>query len=57
MTEYFYEDLKVGDKIVTRTRYITGSEIEIITALTGITNPLFQDAEEARRRGFEGSCP
>ena len=54
MTEYFYEDLKVGDKIVTRTRYITGSEVEVITALTGITNPLFQDTEEARRRGFEG---
>lgn len=53
MTKYFFEDFKVGDKIVTRTRFITSSEIEHIAALIGATNPLFLNSEEAQRKGFK----
>ena len=53
MKEYFYEDFELGDKFVTRTRFITGSEIELIAGLVGVTNPIFQSREMAQRKGFE----
>lgn len=54
MKLYFYEDLEIGDKIVTRTRLLTSSEIECIIALLGATNPLFLSEELAQSKGFEG---
>lgn len=54
MKEYFYEDLELGNKIVTRTRFVTSSEIENIVALIGATNPLFLSKEMAQSKGFEG---
>jgi len=54
LKEYFYEDLEVGNKFVTRTRLVTGSEIELIAALVGVTNPMFQSMEAAQRKGFKG---
>jgi len=52
--EYFYEDFEVGNKFVTRARVITGSEIELIAALVGVTNPMFQSTEAAQKKGFKG---
>ena len=54
MKGYFYEDFEVGNKFVTRTRVITGSEIELIAALVGVTNPMFQSTEAAQKKGFKG---
>lgn len=54
MEEYFYEDLEVGSRLVTRTRFVSGSEIECIVGLMGATNPIFLNEEAARGRGFEG---
>lgn len=54
MKEYFYEDFKIGNKFITRTRFVSGSEIEHIVALMGATNPLFLNKEVARSKGFEG---
>lgn len=54
LKEYFYEDFEIGNKFVTRTRFISGSEIECIVGLIGATNPLFLSGEAARSRGFEG---
>lgn len=52
--DYFYEDLEVGNRFTTRTRIITGSEIELVAALVGVTNPMFQSTEAAQRKGFKG---
>ena len=54
MKKYFYEDLEIGFKIVTRTRFVSGSEIEHIVGLMGATNPLFLNIDAARSKGFEG---
>ena len=54
MMGYFYEDFEVGCKSVTRTRFVSGSEIECIVGLIGATNPLFLSREAAQRKGFEG---
>jgi len=51
--EYF-EDFEIGDRFVTRTRVVSGSEIECIVGLMGATNPIFLSAEAARSKGFEG---
>ena len=53
MSEYSYENLEPGEKIVTRTRIITSSEIELISALVGVTNPIFQSKEAAKSQGFD----
>jgi acyl dehydratase len=50
----FYEDLDVGDKFSTRTRYVSGSEIEFLVGLFGVHNPIFLNEDEAKRKGFEG---
>ncbi len=54
MTEYYYEDLNVGDKIVSRTRNVSSSEIELIVGLLGVHNPIFLDEEKAKEKGFTG---
>ena len=50
----FYEDFEVGQKYVTRTRYISGSEIQLIVGIMGATNPLFLSEEIAKNKGYEG---
>ena len=54
MKEYFYEDFEIGSKFVTRTRFVSGSEIECIVGLIGATNPLFLSTEAAQSKGFKG---
>lgn len=54
MEEYFYEDFKIGNKFITRTRFVSGSEIECIVGLIGATNPLFLNKEVAQSKGFKG---
>jgi acyl dehydratase len=54
MKEYFYEDFEIGNKFITRTRYVSGSEIELIVGLMGATNPLFLNKEIAMSKGFKG---
>ena len=54
MYVYFYEDFEIGKKFITRTRYVSGSEIEHIVALMGATNPLFLNTDVAKSKGFEG---
>lgn len=54
MKEYFYDDFEIGSKFVTRTRFVSGSEIELIVGLMGATNPLFLNRDVAMSKGFEG---
>jgi acyl dehydratase len=54
MKEYFYEDFELGNIFTTRTRHVSGSEIELIVGLMGATNPLFLNREIAESKGFEG---
>jgi acyl dehydratase len=54
MKDIFYEDFEIGQKYVTRTRYISGSEIQLIVGIMGATNPLFLSEEIAKSKGYEG---
>lgn len=54
MIDMFYEDFEIGQKYVTRTRYISGSEIQLIVGIMGATNPLFLSEEIAKSKGYEG---
>jgi acyl dehydratase len=54
MKDMFYEDFEIGQKYVTRTRYISGSEIQLIVGIMGATNPLFLSEEIAKSKGYEG---
>ena len=54
MKEHYYEDFEIGEKFTTRTRHVSGSEIELIVGLMGATNPLFLNEELAKSKGFEG---
>ena len=54
VTEYYYEDLEVGQRFTTRTRIVTSSEVELFSNLLGITNPAMFDAKAAARVGFSG---
>jgi acyl dehydratase len=53
MKDFFYEDFKIGRKFITRTRFVSGSEIELITGLMGATNPIFLNTEIAKKKGFK----
>lgn len=50
----FFEDFKVGKKLVTRSRVITPTDVDLFAGLTGAVNPLFLSDEAAKKRGFEG---
>ena len=54
MKEHYYEDFEIGEQITTRTRHVSGSEIELIVGLMGATNPLFLNEELAKSKGFAG---
>ncbi len=54
MKNMFYEDFEIGQKYMTRTRYISGSEIQLIVGMMGATNPLFLSEEIAKSKGYEG---
>jgi acyl dehydratase len=50
----YFEEFSQGDKFTTRSRVITGTDIDIFAALTGATNPLFLSEEFGRKQGFKG---
>ncbi len=50
----YFEEFKQGDKFTTRSRVVTGTDIDMFAALTGATNPLFLDSEFGKKQGFGG---
>ena len=49
----YFEELRLGDKFVSRDRLITGTDIDNFAISTGAVNPLFLDNKFAREMGFE----
>jgi acyl dehydratase len=50
----YFEEFSQGDKFTTRSRVVTGTDMDIFAALTGATNPLFLSEEFGKRQGFKG---
>jgi len=50
----YFEEFNQGDRFVTRSRVVTGTDMDIFAALTGATNPLFLNEEFGKKRGFKG---
>jgi 3-hydroxybutyryl-CoA dehydratase len=50
----YYEELNEGDKITTRRRVVTGTDIDTFAIMTGAINPLFLEDGFGRRQGFKG---
>ena len=50
----YFEDFLEGNKFETRSRVVTGTDIDIFAALTGATNPLFMDEEFGKKLGYKG---
>ena len=50
----YFEEFSQGDKFATRSRVVTGTEMDIFAALTGATNPLFLNEEFGKTQGFKG---
>ncbi len=54
----YFDEISIGDKVVTRKRTITGSEIDLICAMTGLDLPGFLEDEFAKNYGFRARvCP
>jgi len=50
----YFEEFSQGDKFTTRSRVVTGTDMDIFAALTGATNPLFLNEEFGKAQGFKG---
>jgi 3-hydroxybutyryl-CoA dehydratase len=50
----YFEEFSQGDKFTTRSRVVTGTDMDIFAALTGATNPLFLNEEFGKKQGFKG---
>jgi len=50
----YYEELNQGDKITTRRRVVTGTDIDTFAIMTGAINPLFLEDGFGKRLGFKG---
>ena len=50
----YYEELNQGDKITTRRRVVTGTDIDTFAIMTGAINPLFLENGFAKKLGFKG---
>lgn len=48
------EDFSQGNRSITRSRVVTGTDMDIFAALTGATNPLFLNEEFGKKQGFKG---
>ncbi|MDO8635143.1 MAG: MaoC/PaaZ C-terminal domain-containing protein [Dehalococcoidia bacterium] len=48
----YFEDMKIGDKQVTRGKTVTDAMITIIVGLAGYTEPFFHDEEYAKKTPF-----
>ena len=51
---FYFDDFKLGDRFISRSRIITSTDIDLFTGITGAVNPLFLSDNAARKRGFEG---
>ena len=54
MAGKYWEEVKVGDKFLTGGKTITESAITLMVGLAGATEPLFTDAEYAKKTLFKG---
>ena len=50
----YFEEFSQGDKFTTRSRVVTGTDMDIFATLTGATNPLFLNEEFGKKQGFKG---
>lgn len=50
----YFEDMKIGDKVVTGGKTITDSMITTIVGIAGYTEPIFHDEEFAKKTPFGG---
>lgn len=50
----YLEEFNIGDRFSTRSRLITGTDVDLFAALTGATNPVFLDDECGREMGYKG---
>lgn len=49
-----YEELNQGDRITTRRRVVTGTDIDTFAIMTGAINPLFLEDGFGKKLGFKG---
>ena len=47
----YYEDFEIDQTIVTRSRMITGTDIDLFATMTGAVNPLFLSDRAAQQAG------
>ncbi len=50
----YYEELNLGNKIRTRQRVVTPTDIDIFAIMTGAINPLFLEEGFGKKAGFKG---
>ncbi len=50
----YFEEFNTGDSFNTRSRLITGTDVDLFAALTGATNPVFLADECGRAMGYKG---
>jgi 3-hydroxybutyryl-CoA dehydratase len=50
----YFEEFSQGDTFATRSRVVTGTDMDIFAVLTGATNPLFLNEEFGKKQGFNG---
>ena len=54
MAGKYWEEFKTGDRFVTAGKTITETAITLAVGLAGLTEPMFVDAEFARKSQFKG---
>jgi acyl dehydratase len=50
----YSEEFSQGNRFATRSRIVTGTDMDIFAALTGATNPLFLNEGFGKKQGFKG---
>jgi len=50
----YFEEFSQGNRFTTRSRVVTGADIDIFAALTGAPDPLFLNEEFGKKLGFKG---
>ena len=50
----YFEESSQGSRLTTRSRVVTGTDMDVFAALTRATNPLFLNEELGMRQGFKG---
>jgi 3-hydroxybutyryl-CoA dehydratase len=50
----YYEELNQGDRVTTRGRVVTGTDIDNFAIMTGAINPLFLEDGFGKKLGFKG---